>query len=91
MKQFRLPALMISIPVIVVPIWYILNTDTIGTWLFGEKLMYCNVLACHVTRVRFELIAVPAFIVFILGVLLLLYRCIRSARESKSEPPHLPL
>ena len=81
MKQFRLPALMILIPLLMVPIWYMLNTDTIGTWLFGEKLTYCNVTYCEVTRVRFLAVALPGLIVFMSGILLLIFRCIRGSRE----------
>lgn len=83
-KQFRLPAVLIILAPILTVLWYILNTDTIGTALFGEKLHYCNVIACEVTRNRFFPVAGALGLAFMIGVGLLIVRSSKGSNHAKN-------
>lgn len=74
MNRFRTPAILIITPVLALPIWYYLNTDKIGSVLFGEPLYYCNVINCIETRNRF-LVGVALLVsIFVVGLVVLITR-----------------
>lgn len=83
-KKFRLPALLIIMTPILAIVWYVLNTDTIGSVLFGEKLYYCNVLACEVTRQRFLPVVAVLGLLFLFGLTLLLIRITTGGKDAKN-------
>jgi hypothetical protein len=83
-KEYRLPTLLIMTTPILTVIWYILNTDAIGSALFGEKLDYCNVIGCEVTRNRFFPVAAVLGTLFIIGIGLLIYRSITGGKDAKN-------
>lgn len=74
MSKFKIPSLLIISPIIALPIWYYMNTDKIGTILFGEKLNYCGVIGCEVTRTRFTIGALLLVGVFAAGIIMLFIR-----------------
>lgn len=78
MNTFKLPAILIIAPAIIFPFWYYINTDQIATILFGEKLNYCNVLGCEVTRQRFFTGAFVLAVTFVIGLALLFIRMRKS-------------
>ncbi len=83
-KKFRLPALLIIATPPLAIIWYVLNTDTIGTALFGEKLDHCSVLACEVTRQRFLPVVAVLGLLFLFGLGLLIIRSFKGGRNAKN-------
>jgi hypothetical protein len=74
MNKFKLPALLVIIPAVALPIWYYINTDAVASVLFGEKLSYCNIAYCEVTRSRFLAGAMILGLIFIIGIVLLFIR-----------------
>ncbi len=73
-KKFRLPALIIIFTPILAILWYVLNTDAVGSVVFGEKLYHCGVLYCEVTRQRFLPVAAALGLLFLIGIGLLVVR-----------------
>jgi hypothetical protein len=73
-SKFKLPALLVIIPAVALPIWYYINTDAVASVLFGEKLLYCNIAYCEVTRSRFLAGAMILGLVIVIGIILLIIR-----------------
>lgn len=82
--NFRLPAILILSTPLLTILWYMLNTDAIGTVLFGEKLYYCNVFACAVTRDRFLPVAAVLCLLFLVGIGLLITRSMKGGNNAKN-------
>jgi hypothetical protein len=81
-KKFRLPALLVIFSPVLAVVWYVLNDDGIGSVLFGEKLYYCHVTACSVTRNRFLPVAGILLALFLIGLALIVIRTWRGGKNA---------